>query len=135
MFSKTKSEIIVPYIKCEEFNNPNIVKILAAENSRILYMSRSDIPHFFNNTESLKKHLSIIAFSKKSLSKFCSFRSSKYELIEGIELLRAIENRMDITTIELEGETKAVDTYDDLKYVRAEMPFDPWLKIYNNQKS
>ena len=71
---------------------------------------------------------------KKSLSKFCSFQSSKYELIEGIELLRAIENSMDITTIELEGETKAVDTYDDLKYVRAEMPFDPWLKIYNNQK-
>lgn len=134
VFLKTKSEIIVPYIKCEEFNNPNIVKILAAENSRILYMSRSDIPHFFNNTESLKKHLSIIAFSKKSLSKFCSFQSSKYELIEGIELLRAIENSMDITTIELEGETKAVDTYDDLKYVRAEMPFDPWLKIYNNQK-
>ena len=66
--------------------------------------------------------------------KFCELPPSKYELMEGIELLRAIENKLDVQTMELEGETRAVDTYDDLQYVRNEMAYDPWLKYYINGK-
>ena len=40
---------------------------------------------------------------------------------------------MNIQTFELEGETKAVDTYEDLKYVRTEMEYDPILKLYQNE--
>ena len=40
---------------------------------------------------------------------------------------------MDIRTFELEGETKAVDTYEDLKYVREEMKYDPIFKLYQNE--
>ncbi len=126
-------EIMVPYLNFEEINNPNIVKILSTIENKILYMSRSDIPNFFRNNEPLKKHLSIIAFTKSSIMSFCSKKPSKYEKMEGIELLRAIENGMDIQTFELEGETKAVDTYEDLKYVRTEMEYDPILKLYRNE--
>lgn len=132
-FIATRCEIIVPYLNFEEYNNPNVVKILSTEENKILYMSRSDIPFFFHDNEPLKKHLSIIAFTKKSILKFCSKSLSKNEKIEGIELLRAIENRMDIRTFELEGETKAVDTYEDLKYVRDEMEYDPIFKLYQNE--
>lgn len=133
-FLARKCEIMVPYLKCEEFNNPNIVKILATVGGKILYMSRSDIPYFFRNNESLKKHLSIIAFTKESILKFCAFPPTKYENMEGIELLRSIENGMNIMTMKLEGETKAVDTYEDLVYVRTEMPYDPFLKQYQNER-
>ena len=133
-FLNKKCDIIVPFLYCEDFNKPNIVKILATIENKILYMSRVDIPYFFRNNEPLKKHLSIIAFTYNSILKFCSYPPSKYEIIEGIELLRAVENRMDIQTMELEGETKAVDTYEDLIYVRKEMPYDPWLKIYKDAK-
>jgi len=131
-FLLKKCDIMVPFLNCEDTNNQNIVKILAAPNGEVLYMSRSDIPNFFRNSESLKKHLSIIAFTKKSILKFCKLPPSKYELMEGIELLRAIENKLDVQTMELEGETRAVDTYDDLLYVRNEMTYDPWLKYYIN---
>ena len=133
-FSQRSCEIIVPYSNFKEFNNPNIVKILATVNNKILYLSRNDIPHFFRNTESLKKHLSIIAFTKESILKFCSFNPSRYEKMEGIELLRAVENGMNIQTMELDGETRAVDTYEDLVYVRTEMPYDFWLTFYQNEK-
>lgn len=133
-FLHKECDIIVPYLYCEDFNKPNIVKILATVDNKILYMSRSDIPNFFRNNEPLKKHLSIIAFSKATITKFCSYTPSKYEKMEGIELLRAIENGMNIQTMELDGETKAVDTYDDLLYVRTEMPYDPWLKFYQDEK-
>jgi len=133
-FLSRPCDILVPYLCCEDFNKPNIVKILATVDNKILYMSRNDIPNFFRNNEPLKKHLSIIAFRKSTLSEFCSYSPSKYEKMEGIELLRAVENSMNIRTMELEGETKAVDTYDDLIYVRTEMPYDPWIKFYLNDK-
>lgn len=133
-FLLLKCEIIVPYLNCEEFANRNIVKIVASENNDIIYMSRSDIPNFFRKTEPLKKHLSIIAFTKKSILKFCSYSSSKHEKMEGIELLRAVENNMKIKTIEFIGETRAVDTYEDLNYVRSEIKYDPFLKKYINAK-
>ncbi len=133
-FLKQKCDIIVPYLSCEEYNNQNIVKILATVNNDILYMSRSDIPSLFRGSEPLKKHLSVIAFNKKSIVEFCSFPPSKYENMEGIELLRAVENNMKIKTMELDGETRAVDTYEDLKYVRSEIKYDPFLKKYINEK-
>lgn len=133
-FLNKKCDIIVPFLYCEDFNKPNIVKILATVDNKILYMSRGDIPYFFRNNEPLKKHLSIIAFTYNTIAKFCSYHPSKHEIIEGIELLRAVENSMDIQTMELEGETRAVDTYEDLVYVREEMPYDPWLKIYQDAK-
>ena len=70
---------------------------------------------------------------QKSIKSFVQKSLSKNEKIEGIELLRAIENNMDIRTFELEGETKAVDTYEDLKYVREEMKYDPIFKLYQNE--
>ncbi len=132
-FINQDCEIMVPYLNCEEINNPNIVKILSTLENKILYMSRSDIPNFFNKNEPLKKHLSIIAFTQNSIRDFSSKKPSKYEKMEGIELLRAIENGMNIRTFELEGETKAVDTYEDLKYVRTEMEYDPLIKLYQNE--
>ena len=90
-FINKDCEIMVPYLNCEEINNPNIVKILSTVENKILYMSRSDIPNFFHKNEPLKKHLSIIAFTQKSIIEFCSKKPSKYEKMEGIELLRAIE--------------------------------------------
>lgn len=131
VFQKRKCEILLPHLNCEDYNNQNIVKILSGINDKIIYMSRSDIPNLFRGSEPLKKHLSIIAFTTKSILDFVSFSPSKYEKMEGIELLRAIENRMDIQTMELEGETKAVDTYEDLVYVREEMKYDKLIKLYN----
>ena len=133
-FLSKKCDVLVPFLNCEDLNNQNIVKILAKSNGEVIYMSRSDIPHFFRNNESLKKHLSIIAFTKKSISRFCEFPPSKYELMEGIELLRAIENNLDVQTVELEGETRAVDTYEDLLYVRSEMIYDSWIKHYEQKR-
>lgn len=117
-FFKNKNfEIVVPNIVVlKKFNNESIVKILSNSKGRILWMSRSQIPCFYNKKfSSYQKHLSVIIFTKKSLRKYCSFGMSKYEKIESIELLRAIENKMTLGTLSLGGDSFSIDTIKDYK--------------------
>ena len=44
------------------------------------------------------KHSSIISFTKKALNNFCKLKQSPLEIIEGVELLRAVENNFKIGT-------------------------------------
>ena len=44
----------------------------------------------------MKKHLSIISFHPNSLIKFKKLNQSELEKIENIELMRAIENEMNL---------------------------------------
>jgi 3-deoxy-manno-octulosonate cytidylyltransferase (CMP-KDO synthetase) len=116
-FKKNKFEIVVPNIIIQQkINNESIVKILSNSSGRILWMSRSKIPSFYNKKESFfQKHLSVIIFTKKSLQEYCSFNLSKYEKIESIELLRAIENNMILGTTSLKGDSFSIDTVKDYK--------------------
>jgi len=127
----SECDIVVPHLPMSEMDNQNIVKLVLAKNDRIIYMSRADVPYFLKGKDTLKKHLSIIGFSFLTLEQFCTYPVSKLEQIEGVELLRAIENGMTLISTPLSGETRAVDSYQDLEYVRKEMPFD---SLYQNYK-
>ena len=123
-------DIMVPFIKTTEQNNKNIVKIVSNSNGKIMYMSRYDIPYNFRNITTLKKHLSIIAFKKSKLKEFSELPISQMELIEGIELLRALESNFSIFTFELKGESRAVDTEQDLVIVRDLFKYDNLINKY-----
>ena len=76
-------------------DSKNIVKVLFNNRGRVLYLSRSAVPFNFKNKEiNLYKHLSVISLKKESLIKFSKLKESKYEKIEGVELLRALENQI-----------------------------------------
>ena len=129
-FKPNKMDVLVPHMITNEKNNKNIVKIVNNDEGRILYMSRADVPFGFNKNIDLKKHLSIIAFNKKSIIKFSSLPESSIEKIERIELLRAIENNLNVFTFNLEGLSRAVDTIEDLNFVRTKMKNDEFFKLY-----
>ena len=111
-------------------HNCNIVKIVDF-NKRILYLSRYDIPFDFSCEDRvIKKHLSIIAFTNRTLQKFCDFNKSINENTESVELLRALDNNMILKTVKLNGESRAVDTLEDLLFVRKQMKKDFYFKLY-----
>lgn len=98
---------------------------------KILYFSRAKVPfpfkkknYFFN------KHLSIISFKPNVLKKFRSLPESILEKIEGIEMMRALENEMKLGTFELKGNSFSVDTSDDYFKAREYMTKDRWRKRY-----
>ena len=55
---------------------------------------------------------------------------SKLEKIEGIELLRAIENDLKVGTFPIEGDSFPIDVKEDLKKALEIMPNDKIRKLY-----
>ncbi len=124
-------EIVVPYVEKKNEENTNDVKILSNYKGKILFFSRSLCPHNFNKKKiKLKKHLSIISFKRKALLKFNSFNPSPLEKIEGIELMRALENDFKLGTFKLNGESLAVDVKKDISRVFKYMKKDKIRKLY-----
>ena len=129
-FKPKMMDIMVPFVKTTERNNKNIVKIASNSRGKIMYMSRLDIPYNFRKITNLQKHLSIIAFKKNKLKEFSELVASEMEVIEGIELLRALENNFNLFTFELKGESRAVDTEQDLLLVRDLFKYDNLINEY-----
>lgn len=128
--SESDFDLMLPHIITKEQGNVNIVKI-AEVSGRVLFMSRSDIPFNFTQSELLKKHLSIIAFKNKTLQKYSKTPKSHLEKIESIELLRAIETGMNIGTFLETEETFSVDVQTDYERAVRVMRDD---KLYEKYK-
>lgn len=129
--SKNKNfDVVIPSLKSKDIDTKHIVKIVKSKN-KILYFSRAKVPfpfkkknYFFN------KHLSIISFKPSILKKFRTLPDSQLEKIEGIEMMRALENEMNLGTFELKGNSFSVDTSDDYYKAREYMTKDKWKKKY-----
>lgn len=123
-------DIVVPSLSLRDANNPNIVKIVESKN-KVLYFSRAAVPYPYNKKNNyFSKHLSVISFKPKSLKQFRKLPRGKIEKIEGIELMRALENNMKIGTFRLNGSSFSVDTNDDFIKVLKFMNIDKIRKKY-----
>ena len=121
-FRKNKYEIVVPHIKILDGSKSNIVKLLVNNSNEIKWMTRNPVPLNFNSKKiSYLKHLSIIAFTKKSLIKYASLSRSKYEKIESIELLRGIENNMKLGSFSIKSDSFSIDILED--FIKAKKYF------------
>jgi 3-deoxy-manno-octulosonate cytidylyltransferase (CMP-KDO synthetase) len=95
----------------EEFRDLNEVKVVFNDSNRILYMSRSPIPFEMNSqTTSRYKQVAIMPFRAKYLQEFQKITPCKNELIEAIELIRAIENGDNVLAIKTNRSNVSVDT-------------------------
>ena len=63
-------------------------------------------------------------------SEFKKLKESHLEKIEGIELMRALENNMQIGTFELKGDGFSVDTKDDFIKAKKYIVNDQYRKEY-----
>lgn len=123
-------DIVVPSLKSKRIDTPHIVKIVKS-NKRILYFSRSKIPFpFAKEPKNYLKHLSIISFKPEALKQFKKYKQSVLEKIEGIELMRALENNMSIGTFELKGNSFSVDTKGDFYKAQNSMQKDKYRRLY-----
>ena len=130
-FQKNDFEIVVPNIEFGLRNKSNVVKLLVNDKNRILWMTRSDAPyHFDNQKPKLSKHLSIIVFNYKSLVKYSNLKRSKFEKIESIELLRAIENDMFLGSNLVKSNSFSVDVIEDFVKAKRFLKKDKIKKKY-----
>ena len=107
--------------KNENFNNPNVVKLVLNKNNQALYFSRSAIP-FCKGSEqpplpTYYKHVGIYGFRSNILTEITNLSRSPLEIAESLEQLRWLENGYVITVGFTEMESISIDTPEDLAQV------------------
>jgi len=111
-----------------ELFNPNVVKVITANDKKALYFSRQPIPFLRGMPENdwlthhtYFKHIGIYAYRTETLRKLTMLAPSPLEIAESLEQLRWLENAYHIYTKQTDFESFSVDTPDDL------------LKLINNR--
>jgi 3-deoxy-manno-octulosonate cytidylyltransferase (CMP-KDO synthetase) len=109
----------------DEFEDPNVVKVVFDKNGYAIYFSRSKIPSKGN----LYKHIGIYVYKFDFLMKFLTLDRTALEVSEKLEQLRIIENGFKIGVGEITKKLYSVDTKADLLKV------EKYLKENSNEKS
>jgi 3-deoxy-manno-octulosonate cytidylyltransferase (CMP-KDO synthetase) len=108
----------------EEYQNPNVVKVVCNALGDALYFSRSPLPFFREIPEggvSFLKHLGIYGYKKDFLLKFVAWKTGFLEDREKLEQLRILEKGIPIRVIETAFDSFSVDTQEDLEVVEAKI--------------
>ena len=109
--------VVLPCMRSEIENNPNLPKVVVDANHYALYFSRSMIPYLREGgTETqIYRHWGIYAYRRETLQRFVSLPEGNLERCEKLEQLRALENGIRIKVIETQKSGIGIDTPDDLK--------------------
>lgn len=129
--NKYKPEIVIPTRIMSHDSGETNVRVLSSKSNRIMYLSRAKIPYNYKNTVSfVDKHVSTITFSYSGLMKYKKLKPSPLEIIEDIELLRALENDMNVFSYKIKEKSFSVDINDDYLKAKIAMSNDPFRDKY-----
>ena len=102
-------------------DDPNVVKVVCAQNGNALYFSRLPIP-FVRDEETVPRlrHLGVYAYRADWLLRMADLPSTPLEESEKLEQLRALENGVAIRVVTVEDVIDiAIDTPEDLQRAEA----------------
>ena len=121
------STAAAPIKDAEEYDNPNVVKVVVNAMDRALYFSRRTIPYVRDAasrsaTEQLAafpflKHLGIYGYRRETLLQLVKLPMSPLERAEKLEQLRALENGIEIAVVRVNYEAVGVDVPGDVARV------------------
>lgn len=111
----------------EEYDNPNVVKVVVNAAGLALYFSRRTIP-FLREAASgsvseqlaafpFLKHLGIYGYRRETLLRLVRFAVSPLEAAERLEQLRALENGIPIAVVQVAYDSVGVDVPGDVARV------------------
>jgi 3-deoxy-manno-octulosonate cytidylyltransferase (CMP-KDO synthetase) len=111
----------------QEYDNPNVVKVVVNNTSRALYFSRRTVPYLREAasrsvSEQLAafpflKHLGIYGYRRETLLRLVGFPVSPLEAAEKLEQLRALENGVEIRVVKVDYDSVGVDVPADVARV------------------
>lgn len=126
------SNLVADIATIKEFEDPNEVKVVLDKNNNALYFSREPIPSRKKGILEvpMKKQVCIIPFTRDFLLEYNEMEPTPLEIIESVDMMRILENGMNVKMIPTRFETKAVDTQDDLDKVSEIMKSDNLYELY-----
>lgn len=108
----------------EEYDNPNVVKVVVSAAGHALYFSRRTIPYLREAASSsvseqlaafaFLKHLGIYGYRRETLMRLVRHAVSPLEAAEKLEQLRALENGIGLAVARVDYDSVGVDVPDDV---------------------
>lgn len=100
-----------------EVGDPNVVKVVLAEDGRALYFSRAAIPYPRDGVSAVRyaKHIGMYAYRRAALERFATLPPGRLEQVERLEQLRLLEHGVAIHAEYTPYPTVGVDTEADLE--------------------
>ena len=120
----------------QESIDENVVKVVRNLENNIIYLSREPIPStrkYQNGGCQRYKQLGLMAFRRDFLIHFTKLQPTPLEIIESIDMLRAIEYGYQIRMVETASEVVGVDTPEDLERVKILMKRDSLFSAYSKK--
>ena len=108
----------------EDYENPNVVKVVCSAGGNALYFSRSPLPYYREKgrpDSTYLKHLGIYAYRRDFLLQFVTWPAGSLEDREKLEQLRILERDFAIRVVETTYDSWSVDTAEDLRLVEAKL--------------
>jgi 3-deoxy-manno-octulosonate cytidylyltransferase (CMP-KDO synthetase) len=113
--------------RAEEYDNPNVVKVVVNTAGLALYFSRRTIPFVREAASSsvseqlaafpFLKHIGIYGYRRETLLRLVKFPVSALEAAEKLEQLRALENGIPIAVVQSQYDSVGVDVPGDVARV------------------
>ena len=116
-----------------ELDNPHRIKAVLTNNERLIYLTRQSIPSSefdLDNEATFYRQTCVMSFRGDFLQKFCLMPQTNLELVEGIDMLRLIQNDYPIACSIIDDATYPVDVLDDIKTIENVFQNDKWIPKY-----
>jgi len=121
------STAAAPITRIDEYDNPNVVKVVVSAAGLALYFSRRTIPYVRAAASSsvseqlaafpFLKHMGIYGYRRETLLRLVRYPVSALEAAEKLEQLRALENGIPIAVVKVEDSGVGVDVPEDVRRV------------------
>lgn len=117
------SNLMTKIVDTVEVVNFTVPKVITNKENIGIYLTRSTAPYPKGSINySYYKQVCVYGFTPQALKFYCDYGKkygkAKIEAIEDIEILRFIENGYKVQYVEVDSDTVAVDTKNDLEKVR-----------------
>ena len=131
-FCGSELEIInlVYPIDGDDLGNPNVVKAIMSNTSKISFFTRAHVP---NRSDKAMRQLGMIGFTIAALTQYTNLQPTPLEELESIDMMRLLENDYEINAVISSSPILGVDHPEDIAKADLMMAKDLLLKTYRHK--
>jgi len=131
-FCGSKLEIInlVYPIDGDDLGNPNVVKAIMSNSSKISFFTRAHVP---NRSNKAMRQLGMIGFTIAALTQYTNLQPTPLEELESIDMMRLLENDYEINAVISSSPILGVDNPEDIAKAELMMTKDLLLETYQDK--
>ncbi|MDB0028860.1 3-deoxy-manno-octulosonate cytidylyltransferase [bacterium] len=114
----------------DDLGNPNVVKAIMSNTSKISFFTRAHVP---NRSDKAMRQLGMIGFTITALTQYTKMHPTPLEELESIDMMRLLEHDYEINAVISSSPILGVDNPEDIAKVELMMTKDLLLETYQDK--